>query len=75
VLVREIVAEQPSLGTGFATLPGPRGATALYNRMDAARAERVVVQHVIGGRIVRELIERPGILHSVPVVGSGTKDS
>jgi (2Fe-2S) ferredoxin len=74
VLVREIVAEQPSLGTGFATLPGPRGVTALYNRMDAARVERVVVQHVIGGQIVRELIERPGIIHSVPV-GSRTKDS
>lgn len=74
VLVREIVTEQPSLGTGFATLPGPRGATALYNHMDAARVERVVVQHVIGGQIVRELIERPGILHSVPV-GSRTKDS
>jgi (2Fe-2S) ferredoxin len=75
VLVREVVAaEQPSLGTGFATLPGPRGATALYNRMDSARVERVVVQHVIGGQIVRELIERPGILHSVPV-GSRTKDS
>ena len=74
VLVREVVAEQPSLGTGFATLPGPRGATALYNRMDSERVERVVVQHVIGGQIVRELIERPGILHSVPV-GSRTKDS
>lgn len=74
VLVREVVTEQPSLGTGFATLPGPRGATALYNRMDSARVERVVVQHVIGGQIVRELIERPGILHSVPV-GSRTKDS
>ena len=74
VLVREIVTEQPALGTGFATLPGPRGATALYNHMDAARVERVVVQHVIGGQIVRELIERPGILHSVPL-GSRTKDS
>jgi (2Fe-2S) ferredoxin len=74
VLVREIVAEQPTLGTGFATLPGPRGVTALYNRMDEARVERVITQHVIGGQIVRELIERPGILHSVPV-GSGTKDT
>jgi len=74
VLVREMVAEQPTLGSGFATLPGPRGVTALYNRMDAARVERVIVQHVIGGQIVREFIERPGILHSVPV-GSRTKDS
>lgn len=74
VLVREIVADAPQLGTGFATLPGPRGVTALYNRMDAQRVERVVTQHVIGGQIVREFIERPGILHSVPV-GSSRKDS
>ena len=75
VLVRELVPEgAPSLGSGFATLPGPRGATALYNRMDSARVERVIVQHVIGGQIVREFIERPGILHSTPV-GSRTKDS
>ena len=74
VLVREIVADHPGLGTGFATLPGPRGVTALYNRIDAARVERVVAQHVIGGQIVREFVERPGILHSVPV-GSKQKDS
>jgi (2Fe-2S) ferredoxin len=42
--------------------------------MDATRVERVVEQHVIGGQIVREFIERPGILHSVPV-GSRQKDS
>jgi (2Fe-2S) ferredoxin len=75
VLVREMLTEAPpALGSGFATLPGPRGATALYNRMDAGRIERVIVQHVIGGQIVRDFIERPGILHSTPV-GSTTKDS
>lgn len=75
VLVREIVADaQPGLGSGFATLPGPRGVTALYNRMDAGRVERVVIQHVIGGQVVREFVERPGILHSHPV-GSREKDS
>ncbi|MFT3699630.1 MAG: hypothetical protein QM831_41160 [Kofleriaceae bacterium] len=68
VLVREIIADQaPQIGSGFATMPGPRGATALYNRMDGSRVERVVVQHVIGGQIVREFIERPGILHSQPL--------
>jgi (2Fe-2S) ferredoxin len=73
VLVREIVADQqPGLGTGFATLPGPRGVTALYNRIDAERVERVVTQHVIGGQVVREYVERPGILHSQPV-GSKTE--
>jgi (2Fe-2S) ferredoxin len=74
VLVREVVAEEPrSPGAGFATLPGPRGATALYNRVDSTRVERVVIQHVVGGQIVREFIERPGMLHSVPV-GSTQKD-
>ena len=73
VLVRELVAGEQALGTGFAMLPGPRGATALYNRIDAERVERVVTQHVIGGQIVRDFIERPGILHSQPV-GSTQKD-
>jgi (2Fe-2S) ferredoxin len=75
VLVREVVPETgPQIGSGFATAPGPRGVTALYNRMDGVRVERVVVQHVVGGQIVREFIERPGILHSQPV-GSKQKDS
>ncbi len=70
VLVREIVADAdagPQIGSGFATMPGPRGATALYNHMDGSRVERVVVEHVVGGRVVREFIERPGMLHSVPI--------
>ena len=76
VLVRELSASSaPSLGTGFATAPSARGATALYNRMDRAKVERVVAEHVVGGQIVREFIERPGILRSQPVVGSGQKDS
>ena len=63
VLVREILPTQaaPLLGSGIATLPGPRGATALYNRMDSQRAEHVVAAHVSGGQIVREYVERPGI--------------
>jgi len=74
VLVRELVAEPASLGTGFATAPGPRGSTALYNRVDSTRVEHVVVIHIVGGKIVREFIERPGILQSQPV-GSSQKDS
>jgi (2Fe-2S) ferredoxin len=74
VLVREILTtEPPTLGTGFATLPGPRGTTALYNRMDPTRCERIVTQHVRDGQIIREFIERPGILQSVPVA-STTKE-
>ncbi len=62
VLVRELVAAEPGavIGMGLATLPGPRGVTALYNRMTEARCEPVVVQHIQGGQIVRDFIERPG---------------
>ena len=76
VLVREILTTDPmpTLGSGFATLPGPRGATALYNRMDPERAAHVVAEHVKGGQIVREYVERPGIHPSDPVVVR-TKDS
>jgi (2Fe-2S) ferredoxin len=73
VLVREILTAEPTLGTGFATLPGPRGSTALYNRIDRARCEQIVALHIRDGQIIREFIERPGILSSVPVA-STTKD-
>src|SRR5438552_18986424 len=50
VLVREDLAQSsPGLGSGFATLPSGRGATALYNRIDSGRVERVVIQHVVEG--------------------------
>ena len=76
VLVREILTGEPGglTTSGFATLPGPRGVTALYNRMDPARAQRVVVEHVNGGQIIRDLIERPSI-HPHEPVASRTKDS
>lgn len=81
VLVRELVdgaARAPALGTGFATAPGPRGQTALYNHVDPERVERIVAEHIVGGRIVRELVERPGepasVRYSEPVAPS-TKDS
>ena len=76
VLVREILSAPPGGLTsgGFATLPGPRGVTALYNRMEPGRVEQVVVQHVKGGQIVREYVERPGVHPSDPVA-SRTKDS
>jgi (2Fe-2S) ferredoxin len=70
VLVREILtAAPPALGSGFATAPGPKGSTALYNRIDSARVERIVTQHVVNGQVVRELIERPGI-HPLEPLGS-----
>ncbi len=75
VLVREILPGEarPALGSGFATLPGPRGATALYNRVDTQRVVHVVAEHVTRGQVVREYIERPGIHPSDPVAAR-TKD-
>lgn len=76
VLVREILTSDPgpTLGTGFATLPGPRGTTALYNRIDTQRVAHVVAEHVMGGQIVREYIERPGFSPS-DTAAVRTKDS
>lgn len=76
VLVREILTSEamPALGTGFATLPGPRGTSALYNRVDTQRVVHVVAEHVMRGQIVREYVERPGIHPSDPVAVR-TKDS
>lgn len=70
VLVREILTAEPALGTGFATLPGPRGTTALYNRVDPTRIDRIVADHVVGGQIIREFVERPGIHPSEPVAST-----
>src|SRR6185295_16667181 len=61
VLVRELVGQQlATLGTGFATPPSARGATALYNHVDPERIERIVAEHVVKLQIVREFVERPG---------------
>jgi (2Fe-2S) ferredoxin len=72
VLIREIVPTSAPIAesSGFATLPGPRGVTALYNRVDASRVERLVHEHIGKRQIVRDYIERP------PLVGraEGNKD-
>jgi (2Fe-2S) ferredoxin len=76
VLVREVVTATagPALGTGFATAPGPRGTTALYNHVDPERVDRIVTEHVVGGRIAREYVERPGDAgqppYSVPIAST-----
>ncbi len=70
VLVREILTVEPTLGSGFATLPGPRGTTALYNRVTPERVGRIVADHVIQGQIIREFVERPGIHPSEPVAST-----
>ena len=75
VLVRELVDAAPGalVGGGFATLPGPRGTTALYNRIDISKVERLGVEHVNRAQIVRDFIERPGIQPS-DAVASRTKE-
>jgi (2Fe-2S) ferredoxin len=72
VLVREIV--EPPAPVASPALLGPRGVTALYNRVDSAGASRIVSEHVVRGEIVHDLIERPGI-HPRDPVASRTKDS
>lgn len=83
VLVRELGGTDPAslIGSGFAAIPTRGGTTALYNRMDPERADRVVEHHVVGGQIVREYIERPGAperagIHAASPVPSarGTKE-
>ncbi len=64
VLVRDMSTQpvQQMMGvisSGFATAPGPRGITALYNLVDAGRLDTIVSEHVGHRRIVRRFIERP----------------
>src|SRR5687767_3776552 len=49
-LVREVMAEATPPRFALATLPGPRGVTALYNHLDAAKVVEVVAEHVEIGR-------------------------
>lgn len=58
-LVREVVAQAVPSRFMFAQLPGPRGATALYNHLDAVKVAEVVSEHVARGVVVRRFIEPP----------------
>jgi (2Fe-2S) ferredoxin len=58
-LVREIASDAPPPRFALATLPGPRGVTALYNHLDAARVVEVVAEHVVRGVVVRRFVEPP----------------
>jgi (2Fe-2S) ferredoxin len=81
VLVREIADATPTLGTGFATAPGGRGASALYHQVDEERVERIVREHVVAGRVVRDFVERAvdrpaarDLRYSTPVEPAATAD-
>lgn len=67
VLVREVTGADPAVRQ-FATMPGPRGATALYNRVTVERVARIIDDHLVAGRVVREFIERPPA--SMPVAAA-----
>jgi (2Fe-2S) ferredoxin len=61
VLVREVVSEAPPPRFALATMPtaGPRGVTALYNHVDAARVTEIVAEHIGRGVVVRRFVEPP----------------
>jgi (2Fe-2S) ferredoxin len=74
-LVRELPAEVPANPPRFALadLPpsrrgGPRLVTALYNRLDPAKAAEVVATHVVRGAVVTRFIERVDPLAPAPIV-------
>jgi (2Fe-2S) ferredoxin len=47
---------------GQAALPGPGAPSAvLYNRMTIADLERVIDRHLLGGMVVRPLLNRPPV--------------
>lgn len=58
-LVREVSADAAPQRFALATLPGPRGVTALYNHLDVAKVVEVVAEHVGRGVVVRRFVEPP----------------
>lgn len=66
VLVQEVTAADPP-PRAFAAPPRRAvGATALYNRVTISRVAEIVRGHIVGGRVQRQLIERPPTVQSVP---------
>jgi (2Fe-2S) ferredoxin len=57
VLVRPVSAHESRFLVAAAPLSGP--GTALYSGVTPRDALRIVDEHVVGGRIVRDLIKRP----------------
>jgi (2Fe-2S) ferredoxin len=59
-----LVCDTEELGgaRGLAYAPGPVPSSAvLYNRMTAADLERVIDRHLLGGMVVRPLLNRPAV--------------
>lgn len=59
-LAREELDEPQPQRFVLATMPQRRrGRSALYNHVTEADAQAIVDEHIIGGRVVRRLIQRP----------------
>ncbi len=72
-LVREITESAPPR-FAFAAMPGPRGVTALYNRLDPVNVTEIVAEHIGKGVIVRRLIEpAPTLAPIAPATGDPSR--
>jgi (2Fe-2S) ferredoxin len=70
VLVRAIAANESRFL--FAMFPSGGQNAALYNGVREEDCERIVEEHVVNGRIVRELVRRPDAEGAIiPPAGSG----
>ena len=59
VLVRLTPAQEPRFTVALMPV-GAGGNAALYNGVTARDVGRIVDEHLIGGKIVRDLVQRPG---------------
>ena len=59
VLVSAVEPSKPN-GFLFALVPS-RGDAALYNGVTPADVPRILTEHVLGGRLVRDLIKKPEV--------------
>jgi (2Fe-2S) ferredoxin len=57
ILVRPVSAYESRFLVAVAPVSGP--GTALYNGVAPRDASRIIDEHVVGGRIVRDLVKRP----------------
>ena len=69
VLVREIAESPGERRFAFATVGPRRGRAALYNRVGPQDASELIDEHIVRGRVVRRLIERPVRTQSRPTDG------
>lgn len=69
VLVRQVDDSPQEQRFAFATLGRRRGRSVLYNHVTPHDAGELIDEHVVQGRRVRRLIERPVRTQSRPIDG------